>query len=93
MYILPDRLGGNARVLISFVAPTSGQRRILRLKHAGGEDRPLEVTLGSIVIHLNRLNPSLKSSLTIDDIALYPTPGPSESNHFSFEPGTRNDIA
>ena len=29
--------------------------------------------------------------LTIDDITLYPTPGPSRSNRLSFKPG-RNDI-
>jgi len=84
----PDRIGNNARVLISFVAPTSGQTLTLRLKHSGSEDAPLEVTLGSTVI---QLNPSSKSSLTIDDITLYPIPGPSESDHLSFEPG-RNDI-
>ena len=78
----------NASVLISFVAPTSGQSLILRLKHSGSEDAPLEVTLGSTII---QLNPSSKSSLTIDDLTLYPIPGPSESDHFSFEPG-RNDI-
>jgi hypothetical protein len=77
-----------ARILISFVAPTSGQSLTLRLKHSGDEDVPLEVTLGSSII---QLNPSSKSSLTIDDITLYPTPGPSESDHLSFKPG-RNDI-
>jgi hypothetical protein len=51
------------------------------LKHSGDEDapeaEPLEVTLGSTtgIIQLNSLS---KSSLTIDDITLYPTPGPSE---------------
>ncbi|KAF8805285.1 hypothetical protein BYT27DRAFT_7339823 [Phlegmacium glaucopus] len=70
MYSGPVRLGNNARVLISFFAPTSGQSLILRLKHSGKE-----------------------SSLTIDDITLYPIPGPSESDHLSFEPGIRNDIA
>ena len=89
MYSLPDRLGNNARVLVSFVAPTSGQSRILRLKHSGEEDAPLEVTLGSTEI---QLNPSPKSSLTIDDITLYPIQVPSESGHLSFEPGIRNDI-
>ena len=41
-----------------------------------------------------RLKPSFKSSLTIDDITLYPNQvlGPSESDHLSFEPGIRNDI-
>ena len=89
----PNRLGINARFLISFVAPISGKSLILRLKHSGGEDAPLEVTLGSTVI---QLNPSSKSSLTIDDITLYPiqVPGPSasESDYLSFEPGIRNDI-
>jgi hypothetical protein len=80
-------LQNDARVLISFVAPTSGQSLILRLKHSGREDgRPLEVTLGSSIIQLN------PSSLTIDDITLYPTPGPSESDHLSFKPGIWNDI-
>jgi hypothetical protein len=84
------KLGNNARVLISFVAPTSGQSLTLRLKHSGRRDgRPLEVTLGSTIIQLNT---SSKSSLTIDDITLYPIPGPSESYHLSFEPGIRNDI-
>ena len=87
------RLENNARVLISFVAPTSGHLK-LRLKHSGGGDAPLEVrhTLGSTSI---KLNPSPKSSLTIDDITLYhPTqvPGSSDSDHISFEPGIRNDI-
>ena len=92
MYLLPGRLGNNARVLVSFVAPTSGQSLILRLKHSGKEDGPLEVTLGSSVI---RLNPSSKSSLTIDDITLHSIQNqrsPSESDHLSFEPGIRNDI-
>ena len=89
MYSLPNRLGNNARVLISFVAPTSGKSLILRLKHSGEEDGPLEVTRGSSII---QLSPSSKSSLTIDDITLYPIPGPSESNHLSFEPGVWNDI-
>ena len=83
------KLKKNARVLISFVAPTSGKSLILRLKHSGSEDAPLEVTLGSTII---QLNPSSKSSLTIDDITLYPIPGPSGSDHLSFEPGIRNDI-
>ena len=93
MYPLSDtRLGNNARILISFVAPTSGQSLMLRLKHSGREDGPLEVTLlGSTTV---QLNPSSKSSLTIDDITLYPiqVSGPSESDHLSFEPGIRNDI-
>ena len=83
------RLGNEARVLISFVAPTSGKSLVLRLKHSGKKDvLPLEVTLGSTTI---QLNPSYKSSLTIDDITLYPIPGPSESDHLTFTPG-RNDI-
>ena len=43
---------------------------------------------------LNQLSPSSKSSLTIDGITLYPIqfPGPSESDHLSFEPEIRNDI-
>jgi hypothetical protein len=84
-----DNLRNRARVLISFVAPTSGQSLTLRLKHSGGEDGPLEVTLGSTII---QLNPSSKSSLTIDDITLYPFSDSSESDHLSFEPGIRNDI-
>ena len=82
-------LENNASVLISFVAPKSGQSLILRLIHSGKEDVSLEIVLGSTKI---RLLPSLKSSLTIDDITLYPIPGPSESEHCSFEPGIRNDI-
>ena len=85
------QIGGNARVLISFVAPTSGKRLILRLKHSGKEDAPLEVTVGSTKI---QLKPSSKSSLTIDDITLYPVEmfDPSESDPLSFEPEVRNDI-
>ncbi|KAF8805293.1 hypothetical protein BYT27DRAFT_7258398 [Phlegmacium glaucopus] len=89
MYSNPDRLGNNARVLISLVAPTSDKSLILRLKHSGKNDGPLEVTLGSTII---QVNPSSKSSLTIDDITLHPIPDPSESDHLSFEPGIRNDI-
>jgi hypothetical protein len=86
-------LGNYAKVLISFVAPTSDhwQSLTLRLKHSGGKDAyrmPLEVTLGPTTI---QLNPSSKSSLTIDDITLYPTPGPG-SDHLSFKPGRRNVI-
>jgi hypothetical protein len=88
-------LRNNARVLISFVAPTSGQSLVLRLKHSGDkaykEDAPLEVALGSTI----QLNPSSNSSLTIDDIIIYPTPaGPSlaKSDHLSFEPGIWNVI-
>jgi hypothetical protein len=92
IYPLPDNPGltGEAKVLISFFAPTSAQSLILRLEHSGGEDGPLEVTLGSTIL----LNPSSKSSLTIDNITLHPIqdPGPSESDHLSFEPEIRNDI-
>ena len=84
-------LRGNARVLISFLAPTSGKRLILRVKHSGEEYAPLEVTLGSTKI---KLNPSSMSSLTIDNITLYPieVSDPSESDHLSFKPEVRNDI-
>ena len=85
-----NELGNNAKVLISFVAP-SGKSLILRLKHSGREDGPLEITLGSTIIQLNPSSKS-ESSLTIDDIALCPISGPSESDHLSFEPGIRNDI-
>ena len=88
----PEKLGNNARVLISFVAPTSGQSLILRLKHSGVtvEDVPLEVTLKSTII---QLNPSSESSLTIDDLTLYPTQDlASESGHLSFVPEIRNVI-
>ena len=79
-----------AKVLISFVAPTSGKSLILRIKHSSEEDGPLEVTLGSTKI---QLNPSM-SSLAIDDITLYPieVSGSSESDRFSFVPKVRNDI-
>ena len=95
--IFSETLGNNGRVLISFVAPKSDQSLILRLKHSGSEDGPLEVTLGSTVIQLNP-SPASKSesSLTIDDITLYPNqypnPSESESDRLSFEPGIRNDI-
>jgi hypothetical protein len=87
----PGKLVNSGRVLISFVAPTSGKSLILRLKHSGEKDAPLEVTLGSTKI---QLNPSSESSLTIDDITLYPTqvPGSSESDLLLFEPEIRNDI-
>ena len=49
----------------------------------------LEVTLGSTII---QLNPTSKSSLTIDDITLYLIPGTSESDHLSLEPKIRNDF-
>ena len=85
------QLANNARVLISFVTPTSGKRLVLRVKHSGKEDMSLEVTLGSTKI---QLNPSSKLSLTMDDITLYPieVSGPSESDHLSFVPEVRNDI-
>ena len=83
------KLGGDARFLISFVAPTSGKRLILRVKHSGKEDAPLELTLGSTKIHLN---PSSKSSLTIDEITLYPIEVSNPSDHLSFVPEVRNDI-
>ena len=90
------KLGNNARVLISFVAPTLKSRQclVLRLKHSGRDDGPLEVTLlGSTII----LNPSesLKSSLTIDDITLYnpiEVPAFQSDCSLSFEPGIRNDL-
>ena len=85
-----DKLGGDARVLISFVAPNSGKRLILRIKHSGGEeDPPFKVTLGSNNIHLN---PSSKSPLTIDEITLYPIEVSNPSDHLSFVPEVRNDI-
>ena len=40
---ISDKLGFYARVLISFVGPTSGQSLILRLKHYGKEDGSLEI--------------------------------------------------
>ena len=88
--VYPDKLGGDARVLISFVAPTSGKSLILRVKHSG-EGAPFDVTLGSTKI---QLNPSSNSSLTIDDISLYSNEvsSPSESDHLLFVPGVRNDI-
>ncbi|KAF8804674.1 hypothetical protein BYT27DRAFT_6694882 [Phlegmacium glaucopus] len=92
MYSDPVRLGNGATVLISFVAPTSGESLILRLKHSGKEvdaSGPLEVTLGSTII---QLSPPFDSPLTIDEITLHPIPGPSESDHLLFEPGIRNDV-
>ena len=88
--VYPDKLGGDARVLISFVAPTSGKSLILRVKHSG-EGAPLDVTLGSTEI---QLDPSSNSSLTIDDISLYSNEvsSPSKSDHLSFVPEVRNDI-
>jgi hypothetical protein len=64
---------------------------MLRLKHSGSEDAPLKVTLGSTII---QLNPSSKSSITIDDLTLFPIQdhGPSKSDRLSFELGIRNDI-
>ena len=86
------RLKGDARVLISFVGP-SGQSLTLKLKHSGSENGPLEVTLGPNII---QLDPSSKSSLTIDDITLHPVQDPSFSKSdfpgISFEPGVWNDI-
>ena len=92
-----DKLGGDARVLISFVPPTSGKRLLLRVKYSGDENPPLEVTLESTDILESTnilLNPSSKSSLTIDDITLYPigVSGPSDSDYLSFKPGVRNEI-
>ena len=85
------KLGSNAKVLISFVAPISGKSLILRVKHSGKENAPLEVTLGSTKI---QLDPPSKSSPTIDDITLYPigVSSPSESDHLSFVPEVRNVI-
>ena len=89
--VYSGQLRNSGRVLISFVAPKSGERLILRVKHSDKEDASLEVTLGSTKI---QVNPSSKSSLTIDDITLYPieVSGPSESDHLSFVPEVRNDI-
>ena len=88
--VYSDKLGKNSRILISFVAPNSGKRLILRVEHSGGEeDPPLEVTLGSNNIHLN---PSYKSSLTIDEITLYPIEVSNPSDHLSFVPEVRNGI-
>ena len=87
---------GDFRVLISFFAPSqAGESIVLRLKHSGGQNGALEVTLGPTII---QLNPSSKSEslLTIDDITLHPIqdPSTSESDHtgLSFDPGVRNDI-
>ena len=82
-----------ASVLISFVAPASGQSLTLRLKHSGTDEAPLEVTLGSTIIQLNPpFDLTRKSSLTIDDITLYPlTLDPPKPDHLSFKPGW-NDI-
>ena len=87
------KLGSDAKVLISFV-PKSDKRLVLRVKHSGQEDASLEVTLGSTK---SQINPSSKSSLTIDNITLYPKIsipvfGPSGSDHLSFVPKVRNDI-
>ena len=85
------KLGRDARVLITFVAPSSGKSLTLKVKHSGDEDAPLEVILGSTKI---QLHPSSKSSLTIDDISLYPieVSSSSESDRLSFVPEVRNDI-
>ena len=65
--IYSGKLVNNARVLISFVAPTSGQKLILRLKHSGENGSPsLEVTLLATVF---QLDPSSESP-TIDNITL-----------------------
>ena len=89
-FCFSGKLVGDARVLISFVGPNSGKRLILRVKHSGHEDDPpLEVTLGSNNIHLN---PSSNSSLTIDDITLYPIEVSNPSDHLSFVPEVQNDI-
>ena len=90
------KIGIDAKVFISFVAPESGKILILRLKHSAKKNASgsIEVTLGStpgIELH-----PS-SASLTIDDIILYPNYpilGPSEFNRhqLSFKAGIRNDI-
>jgi hypothetical protein len=88
---LANALGNDGSVLISFVAPTSSQNLILRLIHSGSEDAPLEITLGSTII---QLNPSTKSSITIDDVTFYPIQdhGPFKSDLLSFAQEIRNDI-
>ena len=88
--LISSKLGRNGRVLISFIGPTSGESLTLRVKYSGN-DVPLEVCLGSTKI---QFNPSSKSSLTIDDITLYPiqVSSSSESYHLSFVPEVRNDI-
>ena len=90
--LISSKLGHNGKVLISFVAPTSDRKLILRVKHSGKEDAPLEVTLGSTII---QVNPSSKSSLTIDDITLHPIQVSGPESHqlrLSFVPKVRNDI-
>ena len=89
------RLEGNARVLISIVVP-SGKSLVLRLKHSGSEDMPLEVKLGPTII---QLNPPSRSLLTIDDISLHPIQDPGwipgtyeDHTSLSFEPGVQNNI-
>ena len=82
------KLGCNAKVLISFVAPASDKCLILSVKHSGKEDAPLEVTLGSTKI---QLNPSSKSSLTVDYITLHPI-GLAFPDSLLFVPEVRNDI-
>ena len=70
LHVYSGKLGRNARILISFVGPTSG-RLILRLKHSSSgylKDGCLDVTLGSTIIQLNP-----PSELLIDEITLYPT--------------------
>ena len=70
-----DKLGNDARVIISFVAPTSDQNLIQRLKHSGRGDGFLEVALGPTRI---QLNPATNSSLTIDDLTLAQMKGDQE---------------
>ena len=82
------KIGNHARVLISFVAPIYGKRLTLRVKHSGEEDGPLEIALRSTKIHLN---PSSKTSITMDDIILYPIQFASPSD-LSFMPEVRNEI-
>jgi hypothetical protein len=81
-----------ARVLISFVGPTS-RHLTLRFKYSGKEGS-LEVTLGSTTTQINNPSPKPSESLTIGDITLHPiqVSGPSESHHLLFEPGIRNEL-
>ena len=87
--VYPGKLTGNARVSISFVAPTSGKSLTLRVKHSGKKDAHLEVTLGSTKF---QLNPPSRSSFT--DISLYPIEAsdPPISEHLSFVAEVRSDI-
>ena len=86
--LLSGKIGNHARVLISFVAPIYGKRLTLMVKHSGEEDGPLEIALRSTNIHLN---PSSKTSITMDDIILYPIQFASPSD-LSFMPEVRNEI-